>query len=81
MAMVTDPYYGVLTLQLESATTLSLNTSCISAMPCATPFLNITGVPSEDYTIAVYEEKSTSLTKDDADNTSSVYNLVTKTIP
>lgn len=81
MALVTDPYYGILTLQLGFATTLSLNPACVPAMPCATPLLDTSGVPCEDYTVAVYEEKSTSLSLDNAGSTSSVYVLVTRTIP
>lgn len=81
MALVTDPYYGVLTLQIASATTLPLNPSCVLGMACATPLLNTSGVPSYDYTVAVYEEKSTSLDLDAAGVTSSVYALVFRTIP
>lgn len=80
MALVTDPLYGTLTLELESATTLPLNPTCVPAMPCATLLLDTSELPSEDYMVAVYEEKSTSLSSQSSGSTSSVYALVTKII-
>lgn len=81
MATVTDPYYGVLTLQTASATTLLQNPACDPAMPCATPLLNTSGVPSEDYTVAVFDEKSTSIVVDSTGITSTSYTLVSRTLP